>query len=76
MHHAQSRALAALHAWRASHFGQNIIVVSHSYTIKALLAPALGLPLDRLHRLTIDPASLSTLVTCDDDLRIDRINHT
>ncbi len=74
MHHAQSRALAALAHWRALHFGQTVIVVSHADILKALLAPALGLPLDRLHRLTIDPAGISTIVMFDDDLRVDCIN--
>jgi broad specificity phosphatase PhoE len=74
MHHARSRTLAALHHWRSLHFAKALIVVSLSDIIKALLAPALGLPLDRLHRLTIDPASVSTLVMYDDDVPVDGVN--
>lgn len=74
MHHAQSRALAALSHWRRAYPDQEVVIVSHADVLKALLAPALGLSLDRLYRLTIDPASISTLVVFDEDLRIDRIN--
>ncbi len=74
MHGAQSRALTALDGLRASHRGGEIVVVSHADIIKALLAPALGLSLDHLHRLRIDPASVSTLVVFDTDVRVDRVN--
>ncbi len=74
MHGAQSRALAALHGLVVTYRGQAVVVVSHADIIKALLAPALGLSLDHLHRLRIDPASISTLVVFDTDVRVDRVN--
>ncbi len=74
MHQAQSRALLALQALRHRHPDQVVVVVSHADIIKALLAPALGLSLDHLYRLTIDPASVSTLVVFDADLRVDAVN--
>ena len=74
MHHAQSRALAALSRCRAAYPDQQIVLVSHADIIRALLAPALGLSLDRLYRLSIDPGTISTLVLFDEDLRIERIN--
>ena len=74
MHAAQSRALSALMGLHAAHGGRTIAVVSHADIIRAILAPALGLPLDRLYRLTIDPASVSTLVVLEGDMRIDRVN--
>jgi probable phosphoglycerate mutase len=74
MHCAQSRALAALHGLEASHCGETVAVVSHADIIKSLLAAALGVSLDHLHRLRIDPASVSTLVVFGDDLRVDRVN--
>ena len=74
MHQAQSRSLAALYRWRTAHPGATVVIVSHADIIKALLAPALGLPLDRLYRLTVDPATISTLVVTDGDLRVDRVN--
>ena len=71
---AQARALAALARCRARLGEQTVIAVTHADIIKAVLAPALGLPLDRLYRLTIDPASVSTLVVFDEDLRVDGVN--
>ena len=74
MTQAQSRALTALGRCRHRFVDQAIVVVSHADIIKAVLAPALGLPLDRLYRLTIDPASVSTLVLFDEDVRVDGVN--
>ncbi len=74
MHQAQSRAMLALARMRAEHGEADLIVVSHADVIKSVLAAALGLSLDLLHRLTIDPASISTLVLFDTDLRVDRVN--
>ncbi len=74
MHQAQSRALLALASLRRAWPADTVVVVSHADIIKAVLAPALGLSLDHLYRLTIDPASISTLVLFDDDLRVDGVN--
>ena len=74
MQQAQSRALAALSRVRARFPGQPVAIVTHADIIKALLAPALGLSLDRLYRLLIDPASVSTLTLFDEDVRVDRVN--
>ena len=74
MHEAQSRALSALAACRARHPGAAMVVVSHADIIRSILAPILGLSLDRLYRLTIDPASISTLTLFDEDARIEAIN--
>ena len=74
MHAAQSRALDGLLRLHHRHPDGAVLIFTHSDIIKAVLAPALGLPLDRLYRLTIDPASVSTLVQYDGDVRIDGIN--
>ncbi len=74
MAEAQARALAALAGLRARFADQSIVVVSHADIVKAVLAPALGLPLDRLYRLTVDPSSIATLVLFDQDMRVDAVN--
>lgn len=74
MHAAQSRGLNGLLQLHQRYSNATVLVFTHSDIIKAVLAPALGLPLDRLYRLTIDPASVSTLVQYDGDVRIDGIN--
>ena len=71
---AQARALAGLAGFRDTHPGATIVIVSHADILKAILAAALGLSLDQLHRLTIDPASCSTLSVWDGDVRVEGIN--
>ena len=56
----QARAVAALMSMARE--GGAVIVVSHADVIKAILAYALGMPLDFIHRLHIDLASRSTLL--------------
>ncbi len=68
----QARAVAALAAQRAE--GGSVVAVSHSDVIKAVLAYALGMPLDLLHRLGIAPASRSVLVLGEDFARVEAVN--
>ncbi len=74
MHQAQARALRSLNRLRGAYAGRAVIVVSHADVLKAMLASALGLSLDHLHRLTLDPASCSTLVLFETDVRVDGVN--
>lgn len=60
----QTRALEAVDSWHAriaAEHGPHAVwvAVSHGDVIKALLADALGTPLDRFQRIVIDPGSLS-----------------
>lgn len=60
----QLRALEAVSSWHeriAAEHGPHAVwvAVSHGDVIKALLADALGTPLDRFQRIVIDPGSLS-----------------
>ena len=74
MHQVQSRALLALQRLRAAHGEAEVVAVSHSDVIKAVLAGVLGWPLDHVHRLSIDPASISTVALFDDFVRVDGVN--
>ena len=60
----QARAVEALASWHAriaAEHGPHAVwvAVSHGDVIKALLADALGTPLDRFQRIVIDPGSVS-----------------
>ncbi len=68
----QARAVATLEQVRAVHGA--VVAVSHSDVIKAVLAYALGMPLDLLHRLEVAPASRSVLVLGDDFARVEAVN--
>jgi probable phosphoglycerate mutase len=57
----QARAVAELERVCADHPKQTIAVVSHADVIKAVVAYAIGLPLDLFQRLVIAPASLTVL---------------
>jgi len=72
----QARAVAALGALRERHPDGVVAVVSHGDVIKAALAYYLGMPLDLMQRLDIDPASTSTLVLDADGVRVLRLNDT
>ena len=62
---AQARIVAALDRMRAEHPDAIVAVVSHGDLIKAALTYFLGMPLDFLLRLEIDPASVSMLALHD-----------
>lgn len=61
----QARSVTAIEMLRAKHGEATLAVVTHSDVIKAVLAFYLGMSLDLASRLTIDPASVSTLVLED-----------
>ena len=69
---AQARALAAVA--RAAADGGEVVLVSHSDVLKAVLAHFLGMPLDLLHRIELAPASRSMLVLFEDVARVDGVN--
>jgi len=58
----QSRAVAAVRDW-VSRLGREatLLVCSHADVIATILADALGAHLDRIHRLRIDPCSISVI---------------
>jgi probable phosphoglycerate mutase len=71
---AQARAVAALVRLAARHPGAELAAVSHGDIVKALLAHALGTPLDLLRRIEIDPASRSVIALEERDARALGIN--
>jgi broad specificity phosphatase PhoE len=58
----QARAMAALLTLRERHGDATIAVVSHGDVIRGVLAYALAMPIDAMLRLTVEPASMSTLL--------------
>lgn len=62
MREAQERALAHLERMRAVFPEGRLVLVSHADVIKATLVHALDAPLGSVHRIEIDPASVSSLV--------------
>lgn len=59
---------------RARHPDQRIAAVSHGDPIKAILAHAMGVPLDNLGRFEVSPASISVLVAGDWGMKVFSIN--
>ena len=59
---------------RERHPDQRIAAVSHGDPIKAILAHALGAPLDHLDRLELSPASISVLVAGDWGMKVLSVN--
>jgi probable phosphoglycerate mutase len=73
---AQVRAVAELLRWRDEHAGGCVAVVSHADIIRAVVAYALGMPLDLAHRLAVDPASVSEIELHDWGALVRRVNDT
>jgi probable phosphoglycerate mutase len=55
----QWRAVAAVERLAEQHRGQSIAVGSHADVIRVILANYLGMPLDLIHRINVQPASVS-----------------
>ena len=73
---SQLRAVKAIEKLCEKHKPEDIIVcVSHSDIIKLVTAYYLGLPIDLFQRLTIAPASITTLHIGTGGARILNINH-
>jgi len=59
---AQGRALGLIERLRGRHpRGQRVVLVSHRDVIRAVLLHVLGLGLDLIHRLEVEPGSVSTV---------------
>jgi probable phosphomutase (TIGR03848 family) len=77
----QRRALAAVDDWHtriAAEHGPDAVwvAVSHGDVIKAVLADALGTPLDRFQRIVIDPGSVSIVQQTTRHPVVLRVNDT
>jgi len=71
---AQSRAVAAMVALAARFPNAEIAAVSHGDVIKALIAHALGAPLDLFQRIEIAPASRSVIALGPGAIRVLGVN--
>lgn len=74
MAQAQARAIAALVRLAARYPGREVAAVSHGDVVKAVIAHALGAPLDLFHRIEIDPASRSVVALEAGGVRVLGIN--
>ena len=57
----QARVSAGLARWRERHAGGTVVAVTHADVVKAAVCGVLGLSLDRVDALDVDPASVTTL---------------
>jgi probable phosphoglycerate mutase len=70
----QSRIADAVRGLVERHPGRAIVAVSHADPIKALLAHALGTPLDLFQRLAVAPASVSAVAFRRDGATVLTVN--
>lgn len=57
----EARTLHAVRAMLAAFDGRTVVVVTHGGVIRAVLSHVLGVPADRIFRITVDPASRSVV---------------
>lgn len=55
------RSLAAVSTLRTAHDGQTVVAVAHGGVVRAVLSEVLGMPAERIFRLAVDPASITTV---------------
>jgi len=72
----QSRMVATMGRYRATHPGQTVVAVSHADPIRVAVAHALGTHLDLFQRIAISPCSLSVVVLGDDGPMVLTVNST
>ena len=71
------RAVAAIREWNQQSSDADVLaVISHGDVIKAVLADALGMPLDAFQRLSVDPCSVSIVRYTEARPFVVRINDT
>jgi broad specificity phosphatase PhoE len=68
----QARVVAQIERIRA--LRGSIVVVSHAEPIRAALMHYMGVPLDRFHSVTVDPASVSTITLDGSGGLVSRVN--
>ena len=69
----QARAVGALGRLREGYVGGEVVVVSHSDVIKAVLATVLGMSLERLDRLVVGAGTVSRVVVFEGDWRVEGV---
>ena len=72
----QTRASAEVERIALAHPADAVAVVSHADVVRVLLAHYLGMPLDGLQRLGVEPASVSVLALADGHTRLLKVNDT
>jgi probable phosphoglycerate mutase len=70
----QYRAVGGLHQIREQNGAGVFAIVTHADVIRALLCFVLGMPLDFLLKLHIDPASLTEIEMDEHGMRVLRVN--
>jgi probable phosphoglycerate mutase len=72
----QSRVVTSLERLRHEHPQERIAVVSHGDPIRAALVFYLGVPIDLMHGIHIDTASVSIVSADDGGVAVRCLNHT
>ncbi len=70
----QHRMAAAIEEMRGEHPAGTLALVSHGDPIRAILCLYLGVPLDLIHRLEVETASVSVIKLGDDWAQVTRVN--
>jgi probable phosphoglycerate mutase len=72
----QTRAVAEIERIALAHPDDLVAVVTHADVVRLALAHFLGMPLDGLQRLVVDPASVSVIGLGDGSTRLLKVNDT
>jgi alpha-ribazole phosphatase/probable phosphoglycerate mutase len=68
------RSLAAVSRLRTAEEGQTVVAVTHGGVVRAVLSDVLGMPTERIFRLAVDPASITTIEWLGEEPNVRRVN--
>lgn len=71
---AQSRAIQGLERLALAHDQGKLAIVSHGDVIRLILLYCLGMSIDLIHRLVIEPASVSVIRLGPGEVHLERMN--
>ena len=72
----EARAAAAIATLARQQAGRRVVVVTHGGVIRAVLRTVLGFPAERLFRIAVDPASVTTLEWVEGEPIVRELNRT
>lgn len=70
----QARVVGAMLRWRDEHPGETLVLCSHAELIRAVLLFFAGISLDHWQRITVDLASISTVLLDRETAIVTRLN--
>lgn len=70
----RTRSLAAVERLRSSQEGQTVVAVTHGGVVRAVVSESLGIPPERIFRISVEPATLTVVEWLDGEPLVRCVN--